>query len=448
MERELQEVMDCLLGGGSSGASAAAAGGEEKELTNTALRLNKEATKKALASFAKELDNIIPTLTPEAHTLQITHILLAQGGNKKKIDEIQWLHNVELIAAQGVPAHFQQDRAAVAKLASQYADSLVKMNQPARGILPLHTLLQKVQRNTEHLTGVHDTLLKLCLLAKQYTFAKKIVEADVLQIHSGNSREKDVDVERVLSYYYYSGMVFIGLKNYLEAIRAFSIVLSAPAEAPSAIALAAYKKYVLVSLIHAGKVVAVPKYISGFVIRALDSLSSPYQELARAHGTSKIERLNEVITKSSVDFTSDRNFGLVLQVREKLYRQNIKKLTETFITLSLTDIARRVDLATPQEAEEYLVKMIADGEIFASINQVSGMVSFHDDPEQYDTNATSHVLMARLDMSARVLAKVKEFDTRLRLDEQYNKRISGQTDAPNPSAQMDLDFHDGVELDG
>lgn len=60
-------------------------------------------------------------------------------------------------------------------------------------------------------------------------------------------------------------------------------------------------------------------------------------------------------------------------------------MTKTFLTLSLADVASRVQLSGPSEAEEYILNMIKSGEIFASINQKDGMVVFKDDPEKYDS---------------------------------------------------------------
>jgi len=55
------------------------------------------------------------------------------------------------------------------------------------------------------------------------------------------------------------------------------------------------------------------------------------------------------------------------------------------LTLSLADVASRVQLSGPADAEKYILNMIKSGEIFASINQKDGMVVFKDDPEKFNT---------------------------------------------------------------
>ncbi|KAM0068354.1 putative proteasome component (PCI) domain, winged helix-like DNA-binding domain superfamily [Helianthus debilis subsp. tardiflorus] len=68
-----------------------------------------------------------------------------------------------------------------------------------------------------------------------------------------------------------------------------------------------------------------------------------------------------------------------------MYKRNIQRLTQTYLTLSLQDIANTAEISTPKEAEMHVLQMIEDGEIYAAINQKDGMVRFLEDPEQYKT---------------------------------------------------------------
>ena len=119
----------------------------------------------------------------------------------------------------------------------------------------------------------------------------------------------------------------------------------------------------------------------------------------------------------------DSNLGLVKQVVSSLYKRNIQRLTQTFVTLSLQDIADTVQLESSKEAELYILRMvyiistewifwvknliglyfysihcfqIQEGEIFATINQKDGMVCFHEDPEQYKTSEVSQNLDVKM----------------------------------------------------
>lgn len=55
----------------------------------------------------------------------------------------------------------------------------------------------------------------------------------------------------------------------------------------------------------------------------------------------------------------ENNVGLVKQVLASLYKKNIQRLTKTFLTLSLSDVASRVQLSGPADAEKYILNMVS-----------------------------------------------------------------------------------------
>lgn len=55
----------------------------------------------------------------------------------------------------------------------------------------------------------------------------------------------------------------------------------------------------------------------------------------------------------------ESNMGLVKQVLASLYKKNIQRLTKTFLTLSLSDVASRVQLSGPSDAEKYILNMVS-----------------------------------------------------------------------------------------
>lgn len=87
-------------------------------------------------------------------------------------------------------------------------------------------------------------------------------------------------------------------------------------------------------------------------------MSQPYQELAATYANNNCDEVQAIITKYDVNFHRDNNFGLVKQVLNSLYKKNIQRLTNTFLTLSLSDVASRVKLPGPADAEKYLVNMV------------------------------------------------------------------------------------------
>lgn len=205
-------------------------------------------------------------------------------------------------------------------------------------------------------------------------------------------QDNNQDAKTLLLYYYYGGMIYSAVKNYERAMYFFEAAVSTPALAMSYIMLESYKKYILVSLICEGKLICIPKYSSQVLTRFIKPLSTPYLALAKAYEDLSSDDLTSVVSTHHEKFAQDNNMGLVNLVLASIYKQKIHRLTQTFLTLSLADIAQKVRLSGPDEAERYILMMVKGGEIFATINKKDGMVVFKDDPEKFNTPATMQLI--------------------------------------------------------
>ncbi|XP_017975168.1 PREDICTED: COP9 signalosome complex subunit 3 [Theobroma cacao] len=259
----------------------------------------------------------------------------------------------------------------------RFKDQVLLLEEPLHGVAPMLTAIRKLQSSTEHLTTLHPEFLLLCLLAKCYRTGLSILEEDIFE----------VDQPRDLFLYcYYGGMICVGQKRFQKALELLHNVVTAPMSTINAIAVEAYKKYILVSLILHGQFsTSLPKYASSVAQRNLKNLCQPYVELANSYNNGKVADLETYVKANEEKFESDNNLGLVKQVISSMYKRNIQRLTQTYLTLSLHDIANTVQLNSPKEAEMHVLQMIQDGEIYATINQKDGMVRFLEDPEQYKT---------------------------------------------------------------
>jgi hypothetical protein len=94
--------------------------------------------------------------------------------------------------------------------------------------------------NVYTLSNVHVEFLQACVYAEQYRFAERML---------GNLWPRpnaSVSVRQVLRYFYLRGTIHMGCNNWSMAVRCFWTCLSVPAEIVSAVAVAAWKKMVLV----------------------------------------------------------------------------------------------------------------------------------------------------------------------------------------------------------
>nr|XP_021530454.1 LOW QUALITY PROTEIN: COP9 signalosome complex subunit 3 [Aotus nancymaae] len=282
-----------------------------------------------LAKNLSHLDTVLGALDVQEHSLGVLAVLFVKFSMPSVPDFETLFSQVQLFISTCNGEHIRYATDTFAGLCHQLTNALVERKQPLRGIGILKQAIDKMQMNTNQLTSIHADLCQLCLLAKCFKPALPYLDVDMMDICKENGA---YDAKHFLCYYYYGGMIYTGLKNFERALYFYEQAITTPAMAVSHIMLESYKKYILVSLILLGKVQQLPKYTS----------------------------------------------------------QIVGRFIKTFLTLSLQDMASRVQLSGPQEAEKYVLHMIEDGEIFASINQKDGMVSFHDNPEKYNNPAMLH----------------------------------------------------------
>jgi COP9 signalosome complex subunit 3 len=240
-----------------------------------------------------------------------------------------------------------------------YTNLLIKRRlNTTQGIQVLTVAIEKIQLMESQLTPLHADLCQLCLCSKLFNPALHFLDIDITTIASSDDNQ-DATTKYFLLYYYYGGMIYSAVKNYDRALYYFEVAISTPAMAMSHIMLESYKKYILISLILRGKPITIPKYSSQVIGRFMKPLSQQYHELSNVYiNNGTPDAVRAVITKYQEAFVRDNNLGLVKQVLATLYKKKIQRLTKTFLTLSLSDVASRACLSGPAEAEKYILNMV------------------------------------------------------------------------------------------
>jgi len=232
-------------------------------------------------------------------------------------------------------------------------------------------------------------------------------------------------------YFYYGGICYVGMKKYAKALEFFEAVISAPALVISAIMVEAYKKYVLVALCHKGELGHLPRYTNSSLVRLFKQLCPGYEEFTNSFSTRSVEDLHKVAENHAEHFIKDGNMGLVKQAIQALYRQNIQRLTKTYITLSLQNITEQVGLPNAGETERRVFRMIQNEEVFATVNQKDGMVEFFENPEQFNNNKTLVYLDKQIHDSISLTRVVNKIDEEISLDTKYLQKILQAERGPN-----------------
>lgn len=237
------------------------------------------------------------------------------------------------------------------------------------------------------MTPIHGDALQLALMGKLVKPVLGLIQQRVLHVTKELMQPKDF-----LLYFYYGGMCFAAVKEMSKALEMFQLAFTMPCQALNEIVVEMHKKYVLLSLIVHGEVQALPKYTSSLVQRLNKSCCTEYNDIATACGTHEVTEVEAAVEKHKAVLQRDNNYGLAKQAMASVYSRNIQRLTQTFVTLSLEDIAQQVKLGDAAVAKKRVLEMIERNMIVATIDEQMGMVSFDTEPDK----TSSQQLLLRL----------------------------------------------------
>ncbi|GAB9469755.1 Cop9 signalosome complex subunit 3 [Globisporangium polare] len=329
----------------------------------------------------------------------------------------------------------------VSMLCTQYCALAMDLNQSIKAIYPLKSFLRRFyQHGHTELSPLHAQFFYLCLHAKCYFAAMEILNQPLFEIHSQANLVSAVDF---VSYAYYGGMLYVGQKQFQEAIDFFTLAITAPAVSLSSFVVEAFKKLVLTSLILNGEPPVLPKYTPFVVTRHVESHCSAYMELSKAFQKTKdVEKCLEIAQKHAAVFVKDANFGLVKQAIEALKQKKLLQLTRTYVTIALEEMATTAgwDASEVVAAEKTLLELVAKGQLAAVIDKQKAMVKFVlDEEESSDGGALAGDAMLQLQremqklllvssqlrtMDAEVVTSAK-FQNRLQKDKDRRQRGGG-----------------------
>jgi len=352
------------------------------------LRHEQETLKVHAVQIEQALLSLDPPLDPIAHTMGVAFLLsaiLSAGVCQDRRLTLSFVGNFLRNANE------QQLKKAVVPantVCKCYAQMAIEEGQQAtmKSIVPLQVALEKLRPNLETLTPVHEQFLRACLKSKAYHLGTRVLDQPIFDIACGNGNFSQMSPQSFLCYFYYGALIRIGMKQYAKALQLLLVVLTCPASCLSAIQADAYKKYVLVSLKVSGECPALQVYASHIIQRYAKS-PSYVADLVEAYKQGDLAALKTVAEEKASLIQADNNAGLIKQVIDSLQRHKVQTLTKTYLTLSLTEIAREIgaDETKLGEIDALLFDMISEGEINARIDQTTGNVSFEEDEDDMDS---------------------------------------------------------------
>jgi len=288
-----------------------------------------------------------------------------------------------------------------------------------RAVKPLRAAISKIAP-ADHLTPQHAYFARACISAKCYKAALPILDKFVYLI---DPKISGIKSEETRLYYYYGGICYLAMKQWQKSIEFLETVVSAPAVMTSAIMVEAYRKLVLVSLIHKGELGSLPKYTNQSVTRVLKQFCTPYEELITAFSTSSIEDLTKAIENNIEAFVKDNNLGLVNQARSALVDHNIKQLTRTYLTITSAGLLEQTGLPNVKDVEARILKMVETQDFSVKINQQKGYSSFENSGDSYDTDCTVSHLRSHVHDVISIHKQIAAIDRSIEQSDRYVHKL-------------------------
>lgn len=299
-------------------------------------------------------------------------------------------------------------------------------------INPLETACNKLAPTSDALVPIHADYLALCLEAKLYKLASRWLAQKRRAIHT----ETTITATDVHLIHHYSAMVLIGTKNFRLALQSCRLALAVPAPSPGPFfqaALSTYKLYILLHLLVLGAPPP-PLKFSSYQPARMRKDASEYLELAYAFERMHVEKIHQLFESNKQLYLKHNNLGLVKQVIVELSKRLIIRLSKSFVTISLSDLARRASLQD-EEATRIILELIHQNRLAATIDDQTGIIKLLDDDAIEEARIVKHLSPHHINHCLDIVKRIDQFREKLQFDPAYIKRelAAHQKKRPGPS---------------
>uniref|UniRef100_A0A663MQ73 26S proteasome non-ATPase regulatory subunit 3 n=1 Tax=Athene cunicularia TaxID=194338 RepID=A0A663MQ73_ATHCN len=221
------------------------------------------------------------------------------------------------------------------------------------------TLLNLLLRNYLHY-NLHDQ-------------AEKLVSKSVFPEQANNNEWA--------RYLYYTGRIKAIQLEYSEARRTMTNALrKAPQHTAVGFKQTVHKLLIVVELL-LGEIPDRLQFRQPSLKRSL----MPYFLLTQAVRTGNLAKFNQVLDQFGHKFQADGTYTLIIRLRHNVIKTGVRMISLSYSRISLADIAQKLQLDSPEDAEFIVAKAIRDGVIEASINHEKGYVQSKEMIDIYST---------------------------------------------------------------
>ncbi|MGH0158722.1 UNVERIFIED_CONTAM: hypothetical protein FKN15_036007 [Acipenser sinensis] len=218
-----------------------------------------------------------------------------------------------------------------------------------------------------------NLLLRNYLQYSLYDQAEKLVSKSVFPELANNNEWA--------RYLYYTGRIKAIQLEYSEARRTLTNALrKAPQHTAVGFKQTVHKLLIVVELL-LGEIPDRLQFRQPSLKRSL----MPYFLLTQAVRMGNLAKFNQALEEFGEKFQTDGTYTLIIRLRHNVIKTGVRMISLSYSRISLADIAQKLQLDSPEDAEFIVAKAIRDGVIEASINHEKGYVQSKETIDIYGT---------------------------------------------------------------
>lgn len=290
---------------------------------------------------------------------------------------------------------------------------------PSIAVDALATAILRIDPTGGMLTSTHTQMAKLAYTTDTIDAALPVIDKNIVfypnmanwvepdplcdltlspasYIHKEIGLTLNLKTAMVLEYDLLRGMMYCAKRNWAKAHAAFERVITFPTRdgGTSKIMVEAYKRWVLVSLLHKGKLDPPPSYTAPAALKVFGTLGKHYTDMVAlfdAEGPEAAGELKRQVESLGAVWQEDGNLGLIQEVLAAYQEWQILNLQHVYSKISISDIRQQTrsaqtgsTLGKDADVEALIQNMIISGTL-------KGVVEKNDDGTAYLTFFPSSV---------------------------------------------------------
>jgi len=230
-------------------------------------------------------------------------------------------------------------------------------------------------------------------------------------------------------YYYYLGRIKAMQLDYSEAHKH---LLQSARKAPQNSA-AGFKQHVAKLSVTVDLLLGnIPERQTFLATEVKDALG-PYLQLTQAVKSGDVARFADVVKGHGSKFQADHTFTLIMRLHHNVVKTAVRTISLAYSRITFADIATKLLLDSPEDAEFIVAKAIRDGVIEAVLDHDSGTMSSKDTSDVYATREPQIAFNQRIEFCLDLhnhSVKAMRFPPK-----SYNKELESAEDRREREAQ-------------